>query len=71
MLGELGKQSSADAKGDAVAILGNVVDAPALDVVRGLTGPTLIVISRSSGKIVSVQRDSDAPSAAAALEAAR
>jgi guanine deaminase len=58
------------AQGDTVAILGTAVDAPSLGVVRGLDTQTLIVVSRSTGKIVSVQRDADAPAAAAALEAA-
>lgn len=57
------------AQGDTVAILGTIVDTPSLGVVRGLNGPSLIVVSRSKGKIVSVQRDADSTAAAAALEA--
>ena len=64
----MGNQSSAG-HGDTVALLGNVIDAPKLGFVRGLDGPSLIVISRSSGKIQSVQRDSEATNAASALEA--
>ena len=58
-----------DASQGVLAVFGTLVDAPRLGVVRGLDTPALIVISRTNGKIVSVQRDAEAASAAAALEA--
>ena len=56
--------------GDTVGVLGTVVDAPKLGVVRGLENngaAALIIISKSTGIIQSIQR-TDAASAAAALE---
>ncbi|KOO29363.1 guanine deaminase [Chrysochromulina tobinii] len=58
-----------DVSQGVLAVFGTLVDAPRLGVVRGLDTPALIVISRTNGKIVSVQRDAEAASAAAALEA--
>ena len=55
----------------AFGILGTTVDTPALGTVRGLENngaPALIVVSKSSGAIQSIQR-TDAVAAAAALEA--
>ena len=53
--------------GTTYAVLGHIVDAPQLDVVRGLDEPSLVVVS-GSGEIESVHR-AGAADAAASLEA--
>ena len=61
--------ASSHSSGDTFAVLGTAVDAPSLGVVRGLEDaqPALVVVSKTSGVIESIQR-TGAVAAAAALE---